>query len=255
MNRYKKLISKIVNEVKIWLAIFLIIIGSNFSNICLGQTPQTEAVVLIQPIGNVTIVAMVFPRKVDHNKIKVMVREVAAANRWAVTGLSMRDEPIGGGVDAVIQTDVEFQVAGAIGISAGAFNLQLIINSFKSLKQFDLVYYIRAVTDFTGLRDYIDSNVTVQLLNAGGPYKYRINIQNPTLPMPQLPLHQSQPAPQKRTYKQNPSNSGFIYSISLVILVSLLIGAGSLGLLRRNSKIRAAQKLKRAAKDIRTVRP
>ncbi|MEP6755787.1 MAG: hypothetical protein ABJA67_09825 [Chthonomonadales bacterium] len=188
-----------------------------------ATSQEMNAMILLQPVDAGTQVAMVFTHRVQGEKVKLLVNAFALGNSVQPTNVNIRDQEINGDQGKVIQTEASFTISAQANLSEGAFNLQPMLNSLKSLKAFDLLYYVRDVQGFHGLKLYKDANVSVQLLQAGGPYRYRFQIADPAKPMPQLPLFDAVTPPEKKVATDTSRNPMVAKLIGLVLL-TLAVG-------------------------------
>src|SRR2546421_2763843 len=158
---------------------------------------HSDAVVLVQPYGDRVLVAVTFPQKRDHKRVKDQIGALAHTNGWALESLKVTDEEIktdpqlGSSKSLGFQTGATAIMAHAPQVRDGGFILQPYLQAFSDLGRFEVLYFIPKDSAFRGLREFNGNGVHVALVRDGGPYRYLVEISGHPATIPTLPLTQA----------------------------------------------------------------
>ncbi len=145
------------------------------------------------PAGAQTQVALIYPRVVSHTRARADLTRLAQLGGWSMNSASVRDEDVrtSDGRSLGKQTEVTATLWNGLPLQNGAFRLQPFVDALSDKNRIELLFFAPPDASFRGIRDYESSAVSVQLLRAGGPYRYLIQVKQHGKPLPALPMTQS----------------------------------------------------------------
>ncbi len=215
---------------------------------CFAAAPAhavpSDAMILVQPMGNQVVVAFVFPKVVSHSVLASRIRKLATNTGWSVASLEIQDEAVRmrGGSAAygrpLKETGATVVFRNAPQARDGGFLLQPYLDAFADLSRIEILYMTPPFPDFRGLRDFSSPALSVRLLRAGGPYHYVAEIRDHASPLPILPI--TQPLQDSTSPRNRGSSSKITAEIALVFAIASAAGlAVLLGFfLRQRLKVR-----------------
>lgn len=207
-----------------------------------------DVVILVQPQGANALVAITYPRAVPHTEVKSRIARLAAAGGWQVVSQNIKDQDLatnpafGTARKLGTQTGATLLLRNAIQYRQGAFILQPYLAAFSDLNRIDLWFMMARQQGFTGLRHYESSSLSVNLVQEGAPYRYRITIHDrtggvPTLPYKQPPAVATVPPASTST----PSEPSLVASFAAAVAIAAAIGLLVLVALLLRARMRAAE--------------
>lgn len=226
-----------------------------FITICLlGQSdtwsqtakPGPDVVILVQPQGTNALVAITYPRAIPHAEVRSQIARLAASGGWQVVSQNIHDQdlttnPAFGTLRKLgTQTGATVLFRNATQYHQGAFILQPYLMAFSDLNRIDLWFMMGRQPGFTGLRHYESSSLSVNLIQEGAPYRYRITIHDRTGGVPTLP--EKQPltvATTQPTSTSMPSEPGYVASFAAAVAIAAAAGLFVLIALLLRTRMRA----------------
>jgi len=158
-----------------------------------AQRPAPDVLVLVQPGRSATLVSATFARQVPHAEVRDKLRTLAAAGRWDLSGLNIKDvDPRTGEAprgNNAAQTEATAWLVGGPIYTDGAFWLQPLVEAFAGFGRLDLLFMVPADSTFRGLRHFAADGFRLDLIQEGGPYRYSIEAGGASIP--KLPLHET----------------------------------------------------------------
>jgi len=216
-----------------------------------------DVLILVQPQGMNALVVITYSHVVPHTEVKNRIIRLAAAGGWQIISQNIQNQdlttsPAFGNVKRLgTQTGATILFRHAIPYQQGVFRLQPYVDTFSDLNHIELWFMMGRQPDFTGLRHYESTSLSVHLLQEGAPYRYRIRIRDRTGGTPILPTHQppvtttTPPARANTTSEPNmvASLAAVVFiaaAIGFVVLITLLFRARAHTVQPNNAKPRRA---------------
>lgn len=167
------------------------------------ENPNAPGVViLVQPIPEGTILAITYPKQVEAAKVKEKIAKLAQETGGNVTGVqvSMAALPatdIGNKKKTIAakQTVAEVTITGGQWMQENGFLLAPFVHAFADDTNIEVCYVQSPLPNYRGLTAYENEGVSVQLVQAGSPYRYRLHIKDMMKLQEPLPVVQPVSAP------------------------------------------------------------
>jgi hypothetical protein len=171
--------------------------------------------------------AISFSQPLPHSRARALLADLAKRGGWKAGTVEIKDEEVPDFTDpskTISQTGLSSTLTGGPMMQDGGFRLQPLVETFADFKQIEILFIQDADPAFTGLRSYTSDPLKVELIKAGGPYRYLVQIDRTAGPLPKLPLTQAlQPqAPPRRA--ERPREGSRAGSMAYVLLVSAAAG-------------------------------
>lgn len=196
-----------------------------------GSALVSDAIVLVQPNGPQTMLAVTYPYPVPHKQVKDRIADLARSAGWSVASLEVADQRIQTSASAGPQKSLGTQT-GATAVllnapqtRAAGFLLQPYVDTFADARRIEIVYMVPPDQSFMGLRDFDDARISLRLVRMGGPYHYVVEYRG-TGPIPRLPLTQA-PAALKTSGAGHPiAGTSTAPKNAVGMVLALAAGAG-----------------------------
>lgn len=169
-----------------------------------AQQPFTppDALIIVQPTGDRAAITISYAGKVAHPAAKEALAKLAKLGGWSLSGIDVSDVDMktqsgpdfGPFASLGVQTGASGSISGAPLASQGGFLLQPFVEAFRGLKSYKLIYWVAPQNGFQGLRSFDSPEVSIDLIQEGGPYRYSIVNHTHQGPVPRIPLTQARVA-------------------------------------------------------------
>ena len=216
----------------------------------------SDVVILLQPMGESSLMAVTFSKPTSPARVKVLLGDLARRGGWKLGAVEIRDETVpnfGTAGASAHQTGASTTITGAPFMSDGGYRLQPFVEAFADYGRVELLFIENEDPAYTGLKSFTSPPLKVDLIKAGSPYRFVIQIDKSAGPLPKLPLTQpavspSPPAP-KEPVRTRPAGNSMAY----VLLVSAASGLAVFFILLLLSHLRSRRTLQ--SRTRRVTRP
>ena len=176
---------------------FAILFGLLFCSGAGVQAQETNAILLIQPMGPQAMVALVFAKSVAHEQVTKSLNQLAQHSGWTASKLEVNDRemplPDASGKDRLTQqTDGAMMISGLSVREDGAVDIQPLVETMRDFGRFEIIISSKANPAYHGLYLYEDNVISARMSHAGGPYRYLFNIKDKSAAIPKLPQDQTE---------------------------------------------------------------
>lgn len=188
-----------------------------------AQAGVSDVVILIQPFDGSNMLAVTFPKQTPHSEARRLLQDLAGRGGWKLGAVEIKDDAVPDFRDpskTIMQTGASATMSGAPLMHQGGYRLQPFVEVFADYPQVELLFIENAEPSFAGIQKFQSAPVSIELLKAGSPYRYRIQIDKSAGPIPKLPLTQAAVPPPPPAPVQKGSAESKTGSMAFVLLIS-----------------------------------
>jgi hypothetical protein len=166
--------------------------------VCARAQLKPDALILVQPSRGSAEVVVVFPHTIPHQDAKARIVKLGTISGWTIKAVSVTDQTIetggapgvGGRRTVGKQTEITASLSPAPQFAGNAFVLQPYLEAFSDLGRIELLYVFPRDSRFVGIRELDNPDLSLRLINPGGPYRYVVDFKRHGGKIANLPLTQ-----------------------------------------------------------------